>query len=1113
MAKNRSSTHSKAGWLKANIIKAYGEITKFAFEDLKNEEFDVILGVMVTLRANGKLPPFLKCEFPSLKNFSWFNEMGSSKSSLERDLKFAIARIVSAKSRLESLIVERNAFSRLLLLGHFEDAHRCLHKVESLYGVSLWLLEAKVLLAEQTGGVSALRDEIGRFYKHNPQHNVSFLFEYACQRVDRTMPMSAYQSRAVEMLNNSGFKEHDLALHTYISFMLRTINPIIDNISSNDVGYILRNESCRPIVDCYDSVCRLLPFMIANDDTRNLVRDIDSLRHFASIRDQDVWHIIKSVGKESLLSSAIPNGSETATSRTQEQDILSLAYYKNIAIHRSFDDLVGNEECLAGVVMQAVKKFLDYGNELPLAYLAFAKLSAMLGSTSLGYQLLGFVAQCVLHDTKRIRQQQFLSSRSKFDFSFPLIGNAVDLVAGCVQDFAVPAILDGRNIADVSSTIFYKLVNAQDLVCRREYASALALLEPLLEVDDMPPYVHAEALRSTYDCYINTGLIGRAAQVISDTRVNLIGIFYLVNIGTLISAYTLTPSDEIDHSCIAWPNVHMLGYYFSGLRMRSVYSVYANFMRSNGYRRPHEIVESKHRFKDNSVLFFLQHVCSIELMQSDWVSFSALPEVEGERISILHQLQAMDPSNDVEYAKEISGIQQSIAIRQVRKAVSESKIYFNIEGVIKSLPKDTIESFNRYRLYRDLSIQERKLPAQAWATRDNAIVTLIDGASLQFQSLFNSIYSTILYSNEHGLNTFLSVRIRHQTLMGALRSVYDRVNLIGEQAKGQYRPNSYWRENFSEEAYNIAFIERQIELLSAEVDSIVDRASSHWIRINHSGEHPDGWFDLCMEEREYEEVMSAVGDTNGYDEFLDRCISYISNKLQNVLENVRSKVRTQLGAMLLESLDGFAERLQSQAAERIPPELFASITKCRTGLQNKLGEIEGWFQLQDKLSVQSFALDTLLKASIENVKSCFSSSRFRCEYDNIDSTEIAGKYFPHLWDILFIVLENIVTHSEATSNTTSIETSNDGRTLVLTIVNQLPSDKQEDEIREELMQVAMKEPSIVQKEKGSGLPKIRNSLESNLGITGDSMVATVDARAFRVTLSLPLSIVQGEGVV
>src|ERR1019366_10442620 len=78
--------------------------------------------------------------------------------------------------------------------------------------------------------------------------------------------------------------------------------------------------------------------------------------------------------------------------------------------------------------------------------------------------------------------------------------------------------------------------------------------------------------------------------------------------------------------------------------------------------------------------------------------------------------------------------------------------------------------------------------------RGGPLVVVSPETTSLFTKIFNELKAKFISSNEYGLDSYLSVWIRHGTLAGQIRSVFERQHLITRRdATGnRYHRNEYW---------------------------------------------------------------------------------------------------------------------------------------------------------------------------------------------------------------------------------------------------------------------------------------------------------------------------------
>ena len=213
-----------------------------------------------------------------------------------------------------------------------------------------------------------------------------------------------------------------------------------------------------------------------------------------------------------------------------------------------------------------------------------------------------------------------------------------------------------------------------------------------------------------------------------------------------------------------------------------------------GINYPHELLEIQNQFDIDQLIYFLKHIAKQEIYYSSYM-FETQDELDNERIEICLALAKIDSDNAKEYRDEISEISRNLLIRQGIKQIDESKIYVDVKGVRESLEKDLRESFSRSLNLLNLSLDQIKklddttdnviVPYYGKVRSSNKIEFSEENIKItsysrfkQFIEMFHKIRDKFIASNEFGIDTYLSMRIRHGTLLGETRSVYENYQLI-----------------------------------------------------------------------------------------------------------------------------------------------------------------------------------------------------------------------------------------------------------------------------------------------------------------------------------------------
>lgn len=1116
----------------------YKQITKNNIDELRADHVDVIDLVLTYHRSNETLPSVLDEEFPQPTDFTWPGPAGEFSKNFVREAKWTFARISSNRHKLLQLLQLRRRFATHLILNQLDSAAFTIDLIKNRFGVSIWSLESELLLAEHRGGFEHNREILSHILSRRLPTNAHLLAELASQRVDATVSPARYLRTVASFIEAGDYDKLDKNLPFYLQFSLASQLEQKGKINHEAAAFFLYLSSTQPLIDQYCAAVKLFRYLLSNGQYE-LIHQLTSHQRLSSLAEPELsiilscgfginppshktrfYHILR-IFLNGKYDEVLPAAAEQLC-----DDPLNLAWYELVA--RSA--ILAREtlpRCLpanskAGSLLEAIHTFYQFGESCNHSFLALVKNALALDSTPLGYQLTGFCLRGIprlLHEWNW-SNVVFTECPHPFDLGFlprksqqngyRLIGSMSDAATASEyqaldQDVRNPELsLDSVEIADPIA----EQLRGKALICDGNLLGANELFRRGLSRPDQPPLLVAESLRGRFDCLLGLGDFNSAAVLASSDVVHTFAMPHLADLGRILERYT-QGGDAIDKTCIAWPILFFLGYAYGNSSREDLFSAYANFMETTGVSRPSHLAKSAaNKHGHTQMCFFLRLVCSPDIIDSD-IEFSGTADIESERVAICQLLQELDPPNAAPYAEEISQLQQNLAVRQAMRHVAVSKIHFNLEGIEKALDPTYHDRFHRYHAMAQLGEESRKTVDLHWGQVSLSGEHVVDASMHLFRELFDEARQAFLFSDEHGLDSYLSVRVRHQTIKGALRSIFDRFNLVTEKANGVYVDNEAWA-NELREAPTAAQSTAQNSLasFSEEVDSIISKVSGNWMRIRGAPGGDYGLFQIDFSEGELIKIHQALRHTESEFEFLDSVFGLLRIRLDDCLKFIRKRIEVDLHGLFVKEIDGLESAL-NRLGPALPNSLKSAITHCRTDLQNGLREIAEWFQLQDVAQLEEFSVFTLVTAAIENISQCFPSSAFRCNVNSMDvDIKLRGTSFVPLWDVFFVVFENIVRYSGENSRDTVLEVAIDGSHLTFTITNPLGSLQSEDEIQIKLNELSSYSPEFIRKEGGSGFTKLRKLLRYDLKLVDECVDLHVSNRIFTTRIRLKREVIE-----
>ena len=244
-----------------------------------------------------------------------------------------------------------------------------------------------------------------------------------------------------------------------------------------------------------------------------------------------------------------------------------------------------------------------------------------------------------------------------------------------------------------------------------------------------------------------------------------------------------------------------LSFYKGNIESYDLYVAYDNYLENKGVDRPSLYIKQLNSYS-SADLCFLEVVCTHDVLHSS-PAFENQEELDLERLEICNFLLGKT-ADTAATESEISELWRKILVRKGIKQINFSKIYVDIQGIKDILRGQLRENFNR-------NIEIAALPADQlekivdslgnvlvyYFEKDDDLDSELDEFDKQkveeniknlkltsynrfrhFKEAFLKIRDQFIDNKDHGLDTYLSMRIRHGTLLGQIRSVFETHNLI-----------------------------------------------------------------------------------------------------------------------------------------------------------------------------------------------------------------------------------------------------------------------------------------------------------------------------------------------
>lgn len=885
--------------------------------DLSEKEVDVILDKLDE-------DTFEKIIFnPLCDNYSDLSkpELYLNGSNLKKETDWVLRFLIDYSDEINDFLKHEQEYERFLLLGQYENALNIVNKIDREITVSTWSIQQRLFIAELDKGFAANKDVLAFILSDENSQLVNFIASYTSIRIEKNISPGQYTTFVNEYVNAI----KDPELNKYVYFKV----DFLRNFEYQNYSQILVYDGTLSIIDRYKTFKQFAQIVLCDFKSgdaikyqlisaakrlRSVIKDLD-LELISALSDGRVDDI--DIDFVQLLDTYTDEHYEEAVTLSEAyllknpSCIQAIYIYTRSLCNTNKEPKRFNEaECLLDRIVSLVYSIYRKGTDFTQEkYIDLYKIAHFLGAHPLAVGILEFLSTEVVHRLNQayeidLHKLSVLNSKAVNPSLFSHIDlNSQEAYLHCIDSKKESStILLIRKLGRVDKKT---VLNKNDYSFRElKYFSikyrrlnkpleALELLDFILESDKFTTHtelnhIAVELAFEKYNCLINLERFQEAIGLANEWLIkneNLLPIFYNP---VLISKLT----DTIDASIQADINLPIfLKFYESDIDLYNIYVAFDNFLCAKACDTPKDFF--KHFNNKNAMhIAFLDKVAKHEILHSS-PYFKDQEELDLARIEICTFLNQNVPGSD-HLETEISDLLRKVLVRKGIKQIDYSKIYVDVKGLKTIISKELKESFTRNIEIASLPVDQLNKIVDSVG---NILVYYVENADperqevenddiinnvkitsynrfVHFSEAFLKIRDKFLMSSDHGLDTYLSMRIRHGTLPGQIRSVFESYKLITawNDNERKYLPNEYWLNQVNylgEEKKNV--LNAAFDKFSKGIDDISERLKSQIIQIKTETDTKNhlGLFDYSYSNEQLLDLFSLkFGSIRNFDDFV-----------------------------------------------------------------------------------------------------------------------------------------------------------------------------------------------------------------------------------------------------
>lgn len=994
--------------------------------------------------------------FPRQAEQIFSNKVPKRHVTAYREILWAIARCYQFKDSLKDYCSQRQIFEKAVLLNDHESACALLDNIELQFGKSIWVYQNRMASAHIAPGES-LPSEVAALVLEEVRSNkiLHLLLNYVRRRIEGATLRDKLRDEIEGQVNSE----------VYSNYLRAKIFDVADS-SEAAVSSLLFIDSQASIIDHYSSLVLVLQAAVSdrmlNEEMIGWI--IPSLvRLYEGTRDYRLLGVMSAMGKPLIQNNhnsldrvdaieyytvrdyeaCINKTSEILQNDPTDSAIRLLRVKAEVALMRRFDGegglrgelsehffniLSANENFFPSVhaLIVLADRFSDHQWMLYFRAAVWYEIGAEEMRRTPSWMRDMYVRELELSPfaalvLEPVHAEEVLAHFEKWG-RCPM---TIDLVRQIMTGTTASSPVDPRTAKYL----------ARELIFKKKYEDAANMYRIAAEGDARP----AVKLRSWGGLSLALMLNGNFKEALD----NAVGAFLNNPHAPLLLPFRELV--ELLPEADQWPSTINLSLMLALAGqldiegdLSKIRLAFEKFCEDNQILNPSQLVERVDEFGKENVIAYLANVWQPEIMRQTLL-YMRPEHIDEARIEACQCLVKIDPTHARAHKEELASRIKQQEIVKATALVEQSRVYVDIEAIKRSL---RTKLKNSYAQYKNSISQHGKQQNELLEKIKSALEGFDNGTSLptilsslhvldgqdaptqsdiQFSALFGEITKEFL-TGDHGLNAYLSTRVRHGKFVDALRkSVADEHLVTARQDDGTYMQNSYWDGILSEHECRDSVL-NTLKNFSANFDSTLFYVRDKRIQIRTYydmkalDQNVDGIFKYQFSNLERQLMQSYDADFKDFDELIVKCVNSLWEKTDSNLSEVRKYLTLSLRSELMQLFDQLEAEIAGLCKEITPPGLLNAIARSRTAVQQSLDSVVGWFKRSEVYDRQDFDIDfpCIIAANMVNRTLSVPIGWNGPNYLKMEADgKVPGRALDALVDIFYVLFENAFKYAES----------------------------------------------------------------------------------------------------
>jgi hypothetical protein len=384
--------------------------------------------------------------------------------------------------------------------------------------------------------------------------------------------------------------------------------------------------------------------------------------------------------------------------------------------------------------------------------------------------------------------------------------------------------------------------------------------------------------------------------------------------------------------------------------------------------------------------------------------------------------------------------------------------------------------------------------------------------------IVSSLREQFLFDGNHGLDSYLSQRIRHGSIQNYLRSPVETAQLVTlkKTTGGSYETNKYWLSKLvPNDPADAGQIEKLFQDFGHEFDGLILELKDRYLNVQ-SKDKPEGLLRMEITSPTFHLLRSAVQSVDNIEQVVRLCVPFFWGILEPYLQLTRDLLTDQIKKRFAVAFELLRSRLREAVRDDTDgyAELSTAIGDASAKVQSELDRIASWLVRQEvQEGQQQYTLRQAFDVAIESVLSSHKTFKPNLELEISDKATVSAGELIFLADVMRVTLGNVDAHANTKGAPTvriAAQVNDANETLTIICESDVGRGVRTPEVEQKLQSIRrrIEEGSFSQalrSEGGSGMMRLANLVRQSslgrleFGFEGDTkFVVEVDLSFFFV---------------